>query len=157
MYARFIDKNTIEHLPKEYARADGTFVTNYNASGNNALWIADGFRFVEECPKPLGNFRPVYELLADSIVQKWEAFTPEMPTIQYSKRKLRLALAERGFGTSFAFFLASSDELTLAWNDSVVLESTDPLFFHAMNDFATDKNISEETMKQILSESIFDN
>jgi hypothetical protein len=157
MYARFIDTNTIEPLPKEYARADGTFVTNYNASGNNALWIADGFRFVEECPKPLGNYRPVYELLPDSIVQTWESFTPEVPTIQYSKRKLRLALAERGFGVSFTLFLASSDELTLAWSDSIMLESTDPLFIQAMNAFSIDNNISEETMADILAESIFDN
>ena len=157
MYARFIDRLAVEQVQKDYKRADGTFVTNYNAVGNNALWIADGFLFVEECPKPLGNYRPVYEKRTDSIVQTWEAFTPEVQTVQYSKRKLRLALAERGFGTSFTFFLASSDELTLAWNDSLTLESTDPLFIQAMNAFATDKNISAETMQQILNESISDN
>ncbi len=156
MYAKLLTRNMIEPVPRDYGRADGTFVTNYNAVGNNALWIADGFCFVEECPKPLGNYRPVYEKRTDSIVQTWEAFTPEVQTVQYSKRKLRLALAERGFGTSFTFFLASSDELTLAWNDSLTLESTDPLFVQAMNTFATDKSISAETLADILSESISD-
>ena len=155
MYAKLIDHKLIL-VPRSFTRPNGDTVGGYDNSGNESMWIADGFRFVEECPKPLGNYRPVYENRTDSIIQTWEAFTPEVQTVQYSKRKLRLALAERGFGTSFTFFLASSDELTLAWNDSLTLESTDPLFIQAMNAFATDNNISAETMADILSESISD-
>ena len=155
MYAKIIDGKLVIP-PHNFTRPNGDTVCGYDNEGNNSLWIADGFRFVEECPKPFGNYRPVYEKRTDSIVQTWEAYTPEVQTVQYSKRKLRLALAERGFGTSFTFFLASSDELTLAWNDSLTLESTDPLFVQAMNAFATDNNISAETMADILSESISD-
>ena len=154
MYARFIDRNTIEQVPKEYGRADGTFVTNYNAVGNNALWIADGFRFVEECHKPLGNYRPVYELLTDSIIQTWEAFTPEVQTVQYSKRRIRVALAGRGLNESFTSFLEGSAELHQAWNDSTVLESSDQLFIQALSAFCTSAGISATVLKDVLAESV---
>ena len=154
MYARFIDRNTIEALPKEYARADGTFVTNYNAVGNNALWITDGFRFVEECPKPLGNYRPVYELLTDSIVQTWEAFTPEVLPVSYSKRRLRVALTNRGLGKAFAEFLLNAPGLATAWDDSVTLESDDPLFMEAMDAFRSLVGATDATLAEILAESV---
>lgn len=154
MYARFIDRNTIELLPKEYGRADGTFVTNYNASGNNALWIADGFRFVEECHKPLGNYRPVYEQRQDSIVQTWEAFTPEAQTVQYSKRRLRVALTNRGLGKAFAEFLLNVPDLATAWDDAVTLESDDPLFMEAMGAFRSLVGATDATLAEILAESV---
>lgn len=154
MYARFIDRNTIEPLPKEYARADGTFVTNYNAVGNNALWIADGFRFVEECPKPSGNCRPVYESLTDSIVQTWEAFTPEVLPVSYSKRRLRVALINRGLGKAFAEFLLNAPELATAWDDSVTLESDDPLFMEAMGAFKSLVGATDALLAGILAESV---
>lgn len=154
MYARFIDRNTIEQVPKEYARADGTFVTNYNAVGNNVLWIADGFCFVEECPKPLGNYRPVYELLTDSIVQTWEAFTPEVQTVQYSKRRIRIALQARGLNEAFTAFLESSSDLHQAWDDSTVLESSDPLFVQALSAFCSSAGVTDSTLKEVLSDSV---
>ena len=154
MYARFIDRNTIEQVPKEYARADGTFVTNYNAVGNNALWIADGFRFVEECPKPLGNYRSVYEKRTDSIIQTWEAFTPEVLPVSYSKRRLRAALTNRGLGKAFAEFLLNVPDLATAWDDSVTLESDDPLFMEAMDAFKSLVDATDALLAEILAESV---
>ena len=153
MYAKIID-NKLVVPPHNFTRPNGDTVCGYDNGGNNALWIADGFRFVEECPKPLGNYRPVYEKRTDSIIQTWEAFTPEVQTVQYSKRRLRVALTARGLGQAFAEFLLNVPDLATAWDDSVTLESDDPLFMEAMGAFRSLVGATDALLAEILAESV---
>ena len=155
MYARFIDRNTIEPLPKEYARADGTFVTNYSAPGNQALWHQDGFFPVTEAPCPFPYGQPTYAVVDGAIIQSWEELpAPSAPPISYSKRRLRVALTNRGLGKAFAEFLLNAPGLATAWDDSVTLESDDPLFMEAMGTFKSLVGATDATLAEILAESV---
>ena len=153
MYAKLVSDKLVQP-PACFVRPNGDTVGGYNNPCNESMWIADGFCFVEECPKPLGNYRPVYEKHTDSIVQTWEAFTPEAQTVQYSKRRIRLALTARRLNDAFTAFLESSTELHQAWEDSTVLESSDQLFIQALSAFCISAGISDTVLKDILTESI---
>ena len=155
MYAKLINPTTLQPLPRDFTRPDGSVVTNYSASGNQALWSQDGFLPVTEAPNPFPYGQTTFAVVDGAIVQSWEELpAPPAPTISYSKRRLRVALTNRGLGEAFAEFLLNVPDLATAWDDSVTLESDDPLFMEAMGVFKSLVGATDATLAEILAESV---
>ena len=155
MYAKLINPTTLQPLPRDFTRPDGSVVTNYSAPGNQALWLQDGFLPVTEVPNPFPYGQTTFAVVDGAIVQSWEELpAPPAPTISYSKRRIRVALTARGLNGAFTDFLESSTELHQAWDDSVTLDSTDPLFMQALSAFCSSAGVTDPVMQEILSESV---
>lgn len=115
--------------------------------------LAAGFLPCVLCERPEGNYRETWTLEGGKWYQGWEAYKPAPVVVEYSKRKLRVALKARGLNTALNTLFGLSPEFAEAWSDATTLESADPDFQAAMEAFKGIAGCDDETLAAVLAEA----
>ena len=160
IYAKLVSETSIRRDVPRSAVIDGAFVcgTLPEPYLNSQGW----YRLVET-PMPTARdgyhyeFRFAYddESAPTAILKNWiEVENPPDPPRSLSKVKLMRALKERQLWAAVKAFIQSSESLADEWELSTTLDEDHELVKNAVGALRTQLEIPEQTIKEILAESV---
>ena len=160
IYAKLLSETSIDRNPPRSAIIDGAFVcgTLPEPYLNSQGW----YRLVET-PMPTARdgyhyeFRFAYddESAPTAILKNWiEVENPPDPPRSLSKVKLMRALKERQLWAAVKAFIQSSEVFADEWELSTTLDEDHELVKNAVGALQSQLGIPEQTIKEILAESV---
>ena len=160
IHAKLLSETSIDRNPPRSAVIDGAFVcgTLPEPYLNSQGW----YRLVET-PMPTARdgyhyeFRFAYddESAPTAILKNWiEVQNPPDPPRSLSKVKLMRALKERQLWAAVKAFIQSNENLADEWELSTTLDEDHDLVKNAVGALRTQLEIPEQTIKEILAESV---
>ena len=160
IHAKLLSETSIDRNPPRSAVIDGAFVcgTLPEPYLNSQGW----YRLVET-PMPTARdgyhyeFRFAYddESAPTAILKNWiEVQNPPDPPRSLSKVKLMRALKERQLWAAVKAFIQANENLADEWELSTTLDEDHDLVKNAVGALRTQLEIPEQTIKEILAESV---
>lgn len=160
IYAKLLSETSIDRNPPRSAVIDGAFVCG---SLPEPYLNSRGWYRLVETPMPTARdgyhyeFRFAYddESAPTAILKNWvEVQNPPDPPRSLSKVKLMRALKERQLWAAVKAFIQSSESLADEWELSTTLDEDHELVKNAVGALRTQLEIPEQTIKEILAESV---
>ena len=160
MFAHILSPTSIDRNPPRSAVIDGAFVCG---TLPEPYLNAHGWYRLVETPMPTARdgyhyeFRFVYddESAPTAILKNWiEVQNPPDPPRSLSKVKLMRALKERQLWAAVKGFIMSSETFADEWELSTTLDEDHELVKNAVGALRTQLEIPEQTIKEILAESV---
>lgn len=154
--AKLISETTIDRNPPRSAVIDGRFVCGTLPRDYLASL---GYYPLRETPAPAPaegyHVEPRYALDGGEVVQSWaQVENPPPPPRSFSKVRLMRALKARDLWAPVKGFIMSSETFADEWELSTTLDENHELVKNAVGALRTQLEIPEQTIKEILAESV---
>ena len=154
--AKLISETTIDRNPPRSAVIDGRFVCGTLPRDYLASL---GYYPLRETPAPAPaegyHVEPRYALDGGEVVQSWaQVENPHPPPRSFSKVRLMRALKARDLWAPVKGFIMSSETFADEWELSTTLDENHELVKNAVGALRTQLEIPEQTIKEILAESV---
>ena len=144
-------RNAQFKLPPKIFTHDG--ITYNGILPNAEALLEHGYFPCIEIIKPIGDYKATWTIENEQWIKSWIAYIPEPIIIQYSKRKLRKALTDRGYGDDLRTLFDSSQRFREAWLDNSVLLSDDTELMQALVALKNATGMSNVEGREILAEA----
>lgn len=161
IYAKLLSETSIDRTPPRSAVIDGAFVCGTLPRDYLATL---GYYPLRETPAPAPaegcHVEPRYALDGGEVVQGWvQVPNPPPPPRTFSKFRLKLAIASKGFLPQFEQLLASVEVLpgysgAAAFADAVTLDEDHPKFRDAVAAVRERFGLTAEEVEEILAASV---
>lgn len=156
IYAKLLSETAIDRTPPRSAVIDGAFVCGTLP----APYLATlGYYPLRETSAPAPaegcHVEPRYALAGGEIVQSWaQVDNPPPPPRSFSKVRLMRALKARDLWAPVKGFIQSNETFADEWELSTTLDEDHELVKNAVGALRTQLEIPEQTIKEILAESV---